>query len=204
MNCQHCQPLLLDHLYGLLDGPEAAAVDAHLASCPACAAARTETARVQGLFARAAKSAFPNTRFEAPTPTQPQSQPAKSGPTRTPARGFRDARRAAGFQRHRPHRVRMVNPPARFALARSFRGRSRRACCSPSPAPSFRFWASSTELPPPPKLGSRSRSAPTPMTSKPPTNAVARRVKNGSAKAHSSARCAAQAHGGRRRLKRLS
>src|SRR6266545_3415293 len=80
MNCQHCQPLLLDHLYGLLDGPEAAGVEAHLASCPACAAARAETARVQGLFARAAKSAFPNTRFEAPA----QPQPAKSG-TRTPA-----------------------------------------------------------------------------------------------------------------------
>lgn len=78
MNCQHCQSLLLDHLYGLLDGPEAASVDAHLASCPACAAARAETARVQGLFARAAKSAFPNTRFEAP------AQPQKSGP-RTPA-----------------------------------------------------------------------------------------------------------------------
>lgn len=78
MNCQHCQPLLLDHLYGLLDGPEAASVDAHLASCPACAAVRAETARVQGLIARAAKSAFPNTRFEAP------AQPTKSG-TRTPA-----------------------------------------------------------------------------------------------------------------------
>ncbi len=77
MNCQHCQPLLLDHLYGLLDGPEAAAVDAHLASCPACTAARAETARVQGLFARAAKSAFPATRFEAPVP-------AKTG-ARTPA-----------------------------------------------------------------------------------------------------------------------
>ncbi|MCI0701847.1 MAG: zf-HC2 domain-containing protein, partial [Planctomycetia bacterium] len=80
MNCQHCQPLLLDHLYGLLDAPESAAVDAHLASCASCAAARTETARVQGLIARAAKSAFPNVRFEAPP--QP-AQPAK--PARTPA-----------------------------------------------------------------------------------------------------------------------
>src|SRR3954471_18785546 len=78
MNCEHCQPLLLDHLYGLLDGPEAAAVDAHLASCPTCAAARAEADRVQGLISRAAKSAFPQTRFEAP------DQPAKVAPT-TPA-----------------------------------------------------------------------------------------------------------------------
>lgn len=79
MNCQHCQPLLLDHLYGLLDGPEAESFDAHLAECPACAAARAETARVQGLIAKAAKSAFPNTRFEAPV-----EAPAKVGAT-TPA-----------------------------------------------------------------------------------------------------------------------
>ena len=79
MNCQHCQPLLLDHLYGLLDGPDAAAVDAHLASCPECASARAETARVQGLIAKAAKGTFPNTRFEAPAPAP--SQPG----TRTPA-----------------------------------------------------------------------------------------------------------------------
>jgi anti-sigma factor RsiW len=74
MNCQHCQTLLLDHLYGLLDEQEAAALDAHLASCPACAAASAETARVRGLIARAAKSAFPDTKFEAPAP-----QPSNSG-----------------------------------------------------------------------------------------------------------------------------
>src|SRR5436190_956203 len=85
MNCQHCQNLLLDHLYGLLDGAESATVDAHLASCPTCAAARAETARVQGLIARAAKSAFPNARFEVPAPP-PAAQPAKST-TRTPAPG---------------------------------------------------------------------------------------------------------------------
>ena len=90
MNCQHCQPLLLDHLYGLLDGPEAAAVDAHLAACPACAAARAETARVQGLFARAAKSEFPATRFEAPAPAKtaalaPASTPPFPAPLPRPA-----------------------------------------------------------------------------------------------------------------------
>jgi hypothetical protein len=66
MNCEHCQPLLLDHLYGLLDPGEAAGVDAHLAACPACAAARADTARVQGLIARAAKGTFPHTTFAPP------------------------------------------------------------------------------------------------------------------------------------------
>src|SRR5262245_6558220 len=88
MNCQHCQPLLLDHLYGLLDAPEAAAVDAHLASCPACAAARAETARVQGLIARAAKSAFPNVRFEAPVSTPAKATTRTSVPASAPALPF--------------------------------------------------------------------------------------------------------------------
>ena len=79
MNCEHCQTLLLDHLYGLLEGAEAAGVDAHLANCPACSAARADTARVQGLFARAAKSAFPNTKFEPPVPAPQKSH------THTPA-----------------------------------------------------------------------------------------------------------------------
>jgi hypothetical protein len=83
MNCQHCQNLLLDHLYGLLEGAEVAAVDAHLAACPACAAAHAETGRVQGLIARAAKSAFPSARFEPPAPVP---QPARSA-AHTPAPG---------------------------------------------------------------------------------------------------------------------
>jgi len=85
MNCQHCQSLLLDHLYGLLEGPEATALEAHLTSCPACASARAETARVQGLIARAAKSAFPATKFEPPAPHL-ESELAKSD-TRTPIPG---------------------------------------------------------------------------------------------------------------------
>ncbi|MBM3980840.1 MAG: hypothetical protein FJ304_11250 [Planctomycetes bacterium] len=98
MNCQHCRTLLLDHLYGLLDGAEAAGVDAHLASCPTCAAARAETGRVQGLIARAAKSAFPQTKFEppAPKPTKaPARAPAKPAvlafpaPANTPSRTLR-------------------------------------------------------------------------------------------------------------------
>ena len=77
MNCERCQNLLLDHLYGLLDGAEAASADAHLATCPACAAARAETARVRGLFAQAAKNTFPNTKFEPPVP--------QKSTTRTPS-----------------------------------------------------------------------------------------------------------------------
>src|SRR5438094_59203 len=38
MNCETCQPRLLHHLYGLLEGAEADAVLAHLDGCPACQA----------------------------------------------------------------------------------------------------------------------------------------------------------------------
>ena len=41
MLCTDCRPLILDHLYGLLDPAEAVAAEAHLAACPACTAART-------------------------------------------------------------------------------------------------------------------------------------------------------------------
>jgi hypothetical protein len=67
LRCNDCRPLILDHLYGLLDPPEADAVAAHLASCPECAAVRAEAARVQGLIAEAARGQFPQVRFEAPT-----------------------------------------------------------------------------------------------------------------------------------------
>ena len=85
MNCQHCQTLLLDHLYGLLEGAEAAGVDAHLANCPQCAAARAETARVQGLFAKAAKNTFPNTKFEPPVPVPQKSNTRTPVPSTAPA-----------------------------------------------------------------------------------------------------------------------
>ena len=54
--CERCQPLVLDHLYGLLDGPDAAFVEAHLRECASCAATRDEAARVAGLFAQAARA----------------------------------------------------------------------------------------------------------------------------------------------------
>ncbi len=64
--CETCQDRLLDHSYGLLDESEAAAVDAHLATCSACALARTETVRVRGLLARASVGSFPAVKFVAP------------------------------------------------------------------------------------------------------------------------------------------
>ena len=47
--CERCQPLVLDHLYGLLDGPDAAFVEAHLRECASCAATRDEAARCGAL-----------------------------------------------------------------------------------------------------------------------------------------------------------
>jgi hypothetical protein len=76
MRCETCQPLILDHLYGLLDGAEAAAVEAHLRECPACRAARDDAARMQGLIARAAKQAFPRVRFEPTAKATRSSLPA--------------------------------------------------------------------------------------------------------------------------------
>ncbi len=91
LRCNDCRPLILDHLYGLLDAPEAAAVDEHLASCPACAAVRAEAAKVQGLIAEAAKGQFPQVRFEAPTakprtPTVPSVPSSQSRPVARPER----------------------------------------------------------------------------------------------------------------------
>ena len=76
MRCDDCQTLMLDHLYGLLDPAETAAVEKHLAGCPNCAAARTQAARTQVLFAKAAKSEFPQVRFTAPIeqPAMPRNR----------------------------------------------------------------------------------------------------------------------------------
>lgn len=73
MQCQQCEPLILDYLYGLLDDAEAVAIESHLRECAACAAARNEAARLQGLIARAAKNTFPHVRFDPPAakPTPP-------------------------------------------------------------------------------------------------------------------------------------
>jgi hypothetical protein len=64
--CDHYRDRFLDHLYGLTEPTEAAALDAHAAGCPACAAAREQAARMGGLIARAARSEFPAVRFVPP------------------------------------------------------------------------------------------------------------------------------------------
>src|SRR5207244_2905792 len=107
--CTDCRPLILDHLYGLLDAAESAAVEAHLATCPACAAARAAAAKVQGLIAKAAKGAFPAVRFDAPAakPSKPVATPAARAqaapePLATPAAA---AARGSGAAAARSWRV---------------------------------------------------------------------------------------------------
>lgn len=81
MRCDHCQSVMLDHLYGLLDPAEAAAVEEHLSGCAGCSAARDQAARLQGLFARAAKVEFPHVRFDPPT-AEPKSDTPSTLPFR--------------------------------------------------------------------------------------------------------------------------
>ncbi len=96
--CESYQDRLLDHLYGLLDPAEAEAVEAHLAGCPACAAAGEQTARWRGLIAQAAKAEFPGVRFtppsEAPTAVPSEArggQPADAVDGRGPRNTVRRA-----------------------------------------------------------------------------------------------------------------
>jgi hypothetical protein len=64
--CRHFQAQMLDRLYDLLDAADARALDLHLSACPACKTAMGEAERVQRLLAAAAKTEFPNVRFQAP------------------------------------------------------------------------------------------------------------------------------------------
>src|SRR5581483_5985697 len=79
MTCAHCRAALLDRLYGLLDPAEVAAVDAHLAGCPACQAEQLRAARVQRLLAAAARTEFPDVRFTPPAVDAAPAPAAKSG-----------------------------------------------------------------------------------------------------------------------------
>ena len=80
--CDRCREQLLDLLYGLLDPAEEAAALAHVASCPACAQAKSDAAAMQGLFATAAKTPFPEVKFEIPVDAEP-AKPA-APPRRVP------------------------------------------------------------------------------------------------------------------------
>src|SRR5262245_58080781 len=67
MRCDDCQTRLLDLVYGLPDPAEAAALEAHVAGCPACTAAVAAARGEKALLARAAKVAFPTVQFVPPT-----------------------------------------------------------------------------------------------------------------------------------------
>ena len=69
LTCESSQSQLLDHLYGLLDPSEAAALEVHLTTCAHCVAKRDELAKWQGLVASAAKAEFASTTFAAPVET---------------------------------------------------------------------------------------------------------------------------------------
>jgi hypothetical protein len=57
---------MLDLAYGLLDPVEAAALESHVDTCPACTAAKAAAAGDKALFARAARSTFPKVQFVPP------------------------------------------------------------------------------------------------------------------------------------------
>jgi uncharacterized membrane protein YgcG len=64
ITCKTCEPLLLHHLYGLLDDVESAALVQHLGDCPACQAALEKARQQQKVLAAAAKTEFPNVNFK--------------------------------------------------------------------------------------------------------------------------------------------
>src|SRR5262245_41555093 len=64
--CQAYQAQLLDHLYGLLDPQDQAALSAHLEGCPSCRAALDATRAQQQAIAYAARGQFPGVRFVPP------------------------------------------------------------------------------------------------------------------------------------------
>ena len=82
--CTECRSQMLDHLYGLLEPAESAAVAGHLRGCPSCAA---ELERERGLLAAAAKSAFPEASFRPPQVVDLTAEPSRQDePARRPNR----------------------------------------------------------------------------------------------------------------------
>src|SRR4051812_29999592 len=65
--CEHFQPRLLDHLYGLLDDADSRALRDHLETCTACRAAQQRAEAQRQLLAAAAKEEFAGVRFAPPT-----------------------------------------------------------------------------------------------------------------------------------------
>jgi hypothetical protein len=74
-NCGHCQTLLLDYLYDLLEGDELRAAEEHLKHCPACAAALEQARQQKVLLALAARMQCTPGSFQAPA-AAPAPEPA--------------------------------------------------------------------------------------------------------------------------------
>jgi anti-sigma factor RsiW len=76
--CDHRRDLLWDYVYDLVDPGEAAALRAHLASCPACQAALEQVTAQQKLIAQAAQLDVPIPPFTVPA-AEPEtvSRPAR-------------------------------------------------------------------------------------------------------------------------------
>ena len=68
ITCTTCQPLLLQHLYGLCDEADELAISQHLGGCPACREALDKARQQQAILAAAAKTPFPDVRFQAIEP----------------------------------------------------------------------------------------------------------------------------------------
>lgn len=66
MTCERCKQLLLDYLYGLVEGTEAEALEEHLGTCASCVAERSRMERWRKLLATAARDRFPHVRFSPP------------------------------------------------------------------------------------------------------------------------------------------
>ena len=70
--CEQYQTLLLEHLYGLLEGAEDQALRDHLGTCPACQVALGAARHEHDLLAAAARQEFPAVRFDPPAELPPR------------------------------------------------------------------------------------------------------------------------------------
>ena len=75
--CEHCQNLLLDFVYGLLEESELQELREHLTSCPSCQAALEKAQQQQTLMARAALAIAPITELAVPS-DKPVANPSQA------------------------------------------------------------------------------------------------------------------------------
>src|SRR5262245_36048096 len=90
-SCDDFSELLLDHLYGLLEPDEDAALRAHLAACPGCQAQLRTATKHQSLLARAAQTVRELAPFVAPVEKLapvPAEESSPAVPISTKARRF--------------------------------------------------------------------------------------------------------------------